>query len=73
LAPVRFSTTTVCPTASASFADTIRATRSTAGPGGNGTTIVIDREATISEADAAGMFLVAIEPDRVLTEEEDLP
>lgn len=35
-------------------------------------TIVIDREATISEADAAGLFLVAIEPDRVLTEEEDL-
>lgn len=36
-------------------------------------TIVIDRATTISEADAAGLFLLAIEPDRVLREEEHTP
>src|SRR5262245_30758321 len=41
LAPLRFSTTMVCPSASPILPATRRATRSSAGPGGNGTTMVM--------------------------------
>ena len=41
LAPPRFSTTTAWPSDCRSFSATMRATKSTAGPGGTGTTIVI--------------------------------
>src|SRR5947209_3414874 len=41
LAPTRFSTTTIWPSAPASLLPTSRATRSSAGPGGNGATNVI--------------------------------
>ena len=44
LAPVRFSITMVCPSGPSIFFATSRATRSSAGPGGNGTTMVIGRD-----------------------------
>ncbi len=41
--------------------------------GGHYGTIVVDRAVTLAEADAAGLFLIAIEPDRTLTEEGPSP
>lgn len=36
-------------------------------------TIVLDRESTISEADAAGLFLLALDPSRILQDEGTTP